>query len=92
MERTYRNCFRCGSEDNLIAKCPNPPKNSNKRRKKVCFNEKCNHACDNEKNNSDQKIYAYIAPMSSNDECLSGNFGDSSQLKIGFCILEQCAT
>ena len=31
------------------------------------------------KNNSDQKIYASMARMSNNDECPSGNFGDSSQ-------------
>ena len=35
---------------------------------------------DNNKNNSDQKIYAYMAGMSNNDECPSGYFGDSSQL------------
>ena len=29
---------------------------------------------------SDQGIYASMAHMSVNDECLSGNFGDSSQL------------
>ena len=29
---------------------------------------------------SDQKIYASMVRMSSNDECLSGNFGDISQL------------
>ena len=32
------------------------------------------------KNNSDQKIYASMARMSGNDECPSGNVGDSSQL------------
>ena len=25
-EQTPRKCFRCGSEDHLIAKCPKPPK------------------------------------------------------------------
>ena len=44
------------------------------------FNEKGNCACDNSENNSDQKIYAYMARMSSNDKCLSGKFVDSSQL------------
>ena len=43
----------------MIAKCP----------KQVCFNEKGNYACDNGENNSDCKIYAYMAQMSSNDEC-----------------------
>ena len=32
------------------------------------------------KNNSDQKICASMACMSGNDECPSGNFGNSSQL------------
>ena len=31
-------------------------------------------------NKNDQKIYAYMARMSGNDECPSGNFGDSLQL------------
>ena len=57
-ERTSRKCFRCGYEDHLIAKCSNPPKDNEKRRNKVCFNEKRNRACDNSINNSDQKIYA----------------------------------
>ena len=58
MERTPRKCFRCGSENHMIAKCP----------KQVCFNEKGNCACDNGKNNSDCKIYESMALMSSNDE------------------------
>ena len=37
-------------------------------------------AFDNDKKNSEQKIYAYIAHMSGNDECPSENVGDSSQL------------
>ena len=28
-----RKCFRCGCEDHTIAKCPKPPKDSEKRRK-----------------------------------------------------------
>ena len=77
MERTPRKCFRCGSEDNIIAKCPKPPKKFEKRQKKVCFNEKYNRSCNNGKNNNDQKIYASMARMSSNDECPSENFGES---------------
>ena len=80
IERTPRKCFRCGSEDHLIAKCPKPPKENQKHRKQVSFNEKVNRAYDNGKNNSDQKIYAYMACMSDNEGCPSGNFGDSSQL------------
>ena len=48
MERTHRKCFRCGSEDHIIAKCP----------KQVYFNEMGKYACDNGKNDSDCKIYA----------------------------------
>ena len=51
-----------------------------KQRNQVCFNEKVNRARNSSKNNSDQKIYASMARMSGNDECTSGNFGDSSQL------------
>ena len=43
MERTPQKCFRCGSEDHMIAKCP----------KQVFFNENVNYACNNGKNNSD---------------------------------------
>ena len=48
--------------------------------KKVRFNEKGNRACNNGENISDQKIYASMARMSSNDERSSENYGDSSQL------------
>ena len=79
-ERTPKKCFRCGSEYHLIAKCPKPPRDNEKRQKQVCLNEKGNRACNNSKTNSDQKIHASIARMSGNDKCPSGNFGDSSQL------------
>ena len=79
-EQTPQKCFRCGSEDQLIAKCPKPPIDNEKRRKQVIFNEKGNRVCDNGKNNSDQKIYASMARMYGNDEYPSGNFCDSSQL------------
>ena len=51
----------------MIAKCPKPPKDNEKRQKQVCFDEKGNRACNNSENNSDQKIYASMAGMSSND-------------------------
>ena len=79
-ERTPRKCFRSGSEDHLIAKCPKPPKENEKQQKQVRFNEKVNCACDNNENNNDQKIYASMARMSGNDECPGGNLGDSLQL------------
>ena len=58
MEHTPRKCFRCGSEDHIIAKFP----------KQVCFNEKGDRACNNNENNSDCEIYASMALMSSNDK------------------------
>ena len=79
-EHISRKCFRCGSEDHLTSKFSMPQKDNEKRRKQVLFNEKVNCACDNAKNNSDQNVYASMARMSSNDECPSGNFGDSSKL------------
>ena len=79
-ERTIQKCFTCGSEDHLIAKCPNPPKENEKQRKQVPYNGRGNCAYSNGKNNSDQKIYAYLAHIFGNDEVPSGNFGDSSQL------------
>ena len=57
-----------------------------KRQNRVRFNEKGNCACDNGKNKSDQKIYASMARMSSNDECLSESYCESSQLTN--CILD----
>ena len=75
-----RKCFRCGSEYHMIVKCPNPPKENDKWRSQVHFNEKRNCACDNGKNNYDHKIYAYMERMSSHDERSSENYGDSLQL------------
>ena len=79
-EQTPQKKFRCGSEDHLIAKFPNQPKDNYKRRNQVRFNEKGNHACNNSENNSDQKIYASMERMSGNDKCPGENFGDSSKL------------
>ena len=78
-KRTPQKCIRCGSEDHLIEKCRKPTKENQKRQNQVRFNEKGNCACDNGKNNSDHKIYAYMARMSGNDECPSDNFGASLQ-------------
>ena len=52
-ERPPCKCFRCGSEDHMIAKFPKPPKDNEKQRKQVCFNEKVNRACDNGEDNDD---------------------------------------
>ena len=80
MEHTSWKCFLCVSEDHNIAKCPKPPKDNEKRRKQVRFNEKVNRACDNGENNYDHKIYAFMAQMYSNDEHSSDKYGDSLQL------------
>ena len=80
IERPPRKCFRCGSEYNMISKFPKPPKDNEKQRKQVCFNEKGNRACDNGKDKDDHKIYAYMARISSDGERKSGEYGDSSQL------------
>ena len=41
-ERTTRKCLIGGSEDQLISKCPKPPKEKKKRRKQVRFSERGN--------------------------------------------------
>ena len=56
------------------------PKDNEKRRKQVRFNDKGNRACDNGENNDDHKIYASMARMSSDDERKIVKYGDSSQL------------
>ena len=61
MERPPWKCFRCGSEDHMVAKFPKPQKDNEKRQRRVCFNEKGNRACDNSKNSDDHKIYASMA-------------------------------
>ena len=76
-ERPPQICFICGSEYHMIAKCPKPSKDNEKRRKQVRFNEKGNCACDNGKDNDYHKIYASMARMSSDDERKSGNYGHS---------------
>ena len=64
----------------MIAKCPKPPKDNDKRRRKVRFNEKGNRAFDNGEEKDEHKIYASIARMTSNDEHKSEKYGDSLQL------------
>ena len=80
LERPTRKCYRCGSEDHMIAKFPKPSKYNEKRQKQVCFNEKVNCACNNGENYNDHKIYASMAQMSSDDERKSGEYCDSFQL------------
>ena len=78
-----RKCFRCGSEDHLIAKCPKTPKDREKKNvKKVSFKdkEKGNSAKDNIDDEDDLKVYASMAQMSNDDVSKSKDYGDSSQL------------
>ena len=79
-ERPPCKCFKCGSEYHIIAKCPKPPKDNEKRRRQVLFNEKGNRACDNSENNYHHKIYASMAKISSNEKRKGEKYGDSSQL------------
>ena len=58
MECRPRKCFRCGSKDHMIAEFP----------KQVCFIEKGDFACNISENNSDCRIYASMARMSSNEK------------------------
>ena len=64
----------------MIAKCPKPPKDNEKRLKSVHFIDKGNCACDNGEDDNDHKIYASMEQMSSDDERKSKEYGDSSQL------------
>ena len=79
-ERTPQKCSRCVSEDHLIAKCTKPPKENEKQRKQVCFNEKYNRSCDNGKNNNDQKIYASMKFTYDDNKFPSRDFGEILQL------------
>ena len=67
-DRPARKCFRCGSEDHLIAKCPKPPKDSEKRRKSEKSKEEGNSAKENISDDDDLKVYASMARMSNYDE------------------------
>ena len=79
-DRPARKCFRCGSEDHLIAKCPKPPKDSEKRSKSDKAKEKGNSAKDNIDDDDYLKVYASMAQMSNDDVSENKDYGDSSQL------------
>ena len=64
----------------MIAKCPKAPKDNDKRRKSVRFNEKGDRACNNGEDDNDHNIYASMALMSSDDESKSKEYGVSSKL------------
>ena len=80
LDRPARKCFRCGSEDHMIKKCPKPPKDSEKRRKSEKSKEKGNCACDNSDDDNDLKVYASMARMSSDEKLENKDYGNSSQL------------
>ena len=81
-DRPARKYFRCGSKDHLIAKCPKPPKDGEKKNKKVSFKDKerGNSANDNSDDDDDLKVYASMAQMSNDDLSKNKYYGDSSQL------------
>ena len=64
----------------MIAKFPNPPKDSEKRRKSDKSKEKGNRAKDNSDDDDDLKVYASMARMSNDDVHENNDYGDSSQL------------
>ena len=78
--RPERKCFKCGSEDHIIEKCPKPPKDIEKRHKSEKSKEKSNCACNNSDDDNDLKVYASMAQMSSDDKIENKDYGDSSQL------------
>ena len=47
LDRPAQKYFRCGSEDHMIAKCPKPTKDIEKRHKSEKSKEKGNRACEN---------------------------------------------
>ena len=79
-DRPDQKCYRCGSEDHMIAKCPKPPRDSEKISKSECSKEKGNRACNNGEDDNDHKIYASMARMSSDDKRENKDYGNSSQL------------
>ena len=62
----------------MIAKCPNPPKDSQKRRKSDKYKEKGNSACNNSNDDNELKVYASMARMSNDDKRKNKDYGDSS--------------
>ena len=52
----------------MIAKCPKPPKYSEKRRKYEKSKEKGNRLCDNSNDDNELKVYASMARMSNDDK------------------------
>ena len=70
--------------DNLIVKCPKPPKDNKKRQKQVRFNERSIRVSQKESKNFDndnnQKIYVSMEKISCDDKIFSKDYGNSSLL------------
>ena len=64
----------------MIAKCPKPPKDSDKRHKSKKSKKKVNRACDNSNDENDLKVYASMARISSDDKRENKDYGNSLQL------------
>ena len=64
----------------MIAKFPNPPKDSEKRRKSEKSKWKGNRACNNSDDDDELKVYASMARMSNDVKRENKDYGDSSQL------------
>ena len=62
----------------MIAKCPKPPKDSEKRRKSKKYKEKGDRACNNSDDDNELKVYVSMARMSSDDKRKSKEYGDSA--------------
>ena len=71
----------------MIAKCPNSPKDSEKRRKSERSNEKGNCACNNSDDENDLKVYASMALMSSDDKGENKDYGNRKNRKIVLLVL-----
>ena len=65
-DRPPRKSFRCGSVEHLIAKCPKPPKDGEKKNGKK-DKEKGNSAKDNSDDEDKHKVYASMARISNDD-------------------------
>ena len=83
-ESTPQKYFRCGYVHHILAKCTKPPKYNKKRKNKVRFNERVNHALQKEFENGDnynnKYIYESMAQCFGNVKSPSRYFGDSLQL------------
>ena len=64
----------------MIAKCPQPPRDSEKRHESEKSKEKGNRACNISNDENELKIYASMAQMSIDDKRENKDYGNTSQL------------